>query len=129
MINLTLTRNRKELYGVFGELLDYSGKLVAVTLEHAFKQPDGSWDAAIPIGTYTCLRRLSPKFGYDVFILLGVPGHSYVEIHIGNVNSDSDGCILLGTATSQTSIFESRVAFTEFMRLLDGETEFTLHVV
>lgn len=125
-MNILLTRNKSLLYGIFGELKDEQNNILAVTLEHAFAQPDGSFAPAVPVGTYTCERRRSPKFGYDLFILLDVPGHTYIEMHIGNVNSDSDGCILLGTYLGTNCILDSRIAFNKFMSLQTGIDQFQM---
>ena len=127
-MDVVLTHKNKGLYGIFGEIRDLAGNFLAVTLEHAFKQSDGSWSGVIPDGQYVCERRQSPHFGYDLFCLQNVPGHSYVEIHVGNVNSDSEGCILLGSGLGTNCILDSRVAFQNFMKLQDGVKQFNLIV-
>lgn len=125
----TLTRTSSGLYGIFGKMVADDNSFSCVTLEHAYPAGTNQWAPKIPVGTYTCVRRLSPKFGYDVFMLKDVPGHDYVEIHIGNYNSNSDGCILLGEMQLTGMISESRTTFERFMSLLTGVDEFTLVVV
>jgi hypothetical protein len=115
-------------HGVFGGWISPDGDLLAVTLEHAYLDSDGNVFAKIPVGQYTCRRRLSPKFGYDVFELIDVPGHNFVEIHRGNVNADSDGCILLGNNIENDQIMNSKVTFERFMNLMEGVNEFQLDV-
>ncbi len=111
--------------GIFGVLLSDSFK--CETLEHAYA--DGpNFVPKIPIGSYQCIRRLSPKFGYDVFLVANVPGHDFVEIHIGNTNQDSDGCILLGQSREGGEILSSKLEFDSFMQFLSGINEFTLEV-
>ena len=128
IMNWELTRNRKDLYGIFGKFVSQDSKTGLVSLEHAFLQPDGSYAPIIPPGMYLCERRLSPKFGYDLFWLQGVPGHTFVEIHKGNYNKDSEGCILLGTQIQSGALLESKIAFDKFMELMTGVNSFTLKV-
>lgn len=127
-MNLYLKRNRADLYGVFGVLSDEIGNQVCVTLEHAFPQPDGSFAALIPVGIYTCIRRHSPRFQCDVFMLKNVPDHDFVEIHWGNYNKDSDGCILVGTEVNSLGIGDSREAFAKLMAIQNGAKSFLLVV-
>ncbi len=101
-MDLTLTRTDFREDGIFGELSNTaSGARLACTLEHAYPvnmslTVEKAWEPKIPAGVYTAKRYMSPKHGYEVFRLLSVPGSDYDEIHIGNYNKDSDGCILVG---------------------------------
>jgi hypothetical protein len=118
--------------GIFGNLKDSSGHHIAVTLEHAFQDSNGDWMPKLPDGTYTCQRYASPKFGYDVFEVMNVPGATYIEIHIGNFNSDSDGCVLLGYMVTQMhgawAINSSKATFVAFMGMQNGVDQFQLTV-
>jgi hypothetical protein len=117
--------------GIFGVMTTDDGSETYCTLEHAFLDPNGvaGFLPAIPAGTYQCTRYLSPKFGYDVFVLNGVPDHTFCEIHRGNYNADSDGCILIGLARQDNKmILNSAVAFTQFMDSMDGINSFTLTI-
>ena len=127
-ITYTLTRKHYLPYGIFGNLIDHEANQLAVTLEHAF-DTNGVYLPIIPKGSYSCIRRLSPRFNCDLFMLQNVPGHDYVEIHWGNFNSDSSGCILLGETMSNSMITNSRVTFEAFMKNLIGIDEFTLSVL
>lgn len=127
-MHLTLTRFLYRPDGIFGRLCDDSNHQVAVTLEHAYGDPDSGFIPKVPPGTYTCVRYDSPERGYQVWMLQDVPGASYIEMHIGNFNKDSKGCILLGTATVEGMIINSQVAFHSFMDLTKDETTLTLEV-
>lgn len=120
---MTLTRCRFTPNGIFGELTNDQGQHLAYTLEHSYNNIP-----KIPVGSYTCKRRLSPHFGYDVFELIDVPGHDFIEIHIGNYNADSNGCILLGAGTNEDEITSSRTAFNAFMASLTGVDTFILTI-
>ena len=52
-------------------------------------------------GRYKCKIVLSPHLGYHVLQLIDVPGRLYIEIHIGNFDKDTDGCILTGDYVGQ----------------------------
>ena len=129
-MDFTLIRQPGSSMGIFGELeASEPDGLLLSTLEHAFMQPDGTFKPAVPAGVYTCKRRLSPRFGYDVFELLNVPGHDFIEIHKGNYNHQSDGCILLGMEQTATMITSSLEAFTRFMELQHGLDTFQLTIL
>ncbi len=51
--------------------------------------------SCIPVGFYNVIKFDSPTFG-NVFLLEGVPDRSMIEIHAGNYNKDTLGCILPG---------------------------------
>src|ERR1035438_7786436 len=99
-MNLTLRRNRQDLYGVFGMLTDEIDNGVCVTLEHAFKNADGTYSALVPAGTYLCVRGQHRLEGmtntFETFEVTGIIGHTGVLFHRGNYQSDSSGCLLLG---------------------------------
>lgn len=131
-MNLTLKRNKPEVDGVFGVLFAENGQQIAVTLEHTFNV-DGNYEAKTAPGLYKCVRYNSPEHGYEVFVLENVPPFrgqkvTYIEIHIGNYNADSDGCILLGSHRNGDMIMDSKVTFNAFMDLTKDVDSFTLTI-
>jgi len=129
-MDFTLTRFLYKKEGIFGRLEDAEKTLSLYTLEHAFLIPGDEYSPIIPEGTYKCTRYKSPKaHGEEVWLLHDVPGHSYVEIHIGNYNKDSDGCILVGLRFEGVMISSSRVAFGALMKIQEGRESFNLTVV
>lgn len=130
-MDFLLKRSVYDSLGIFGTIVSDDNKTQLVTCEHAFEQADGSYAPAVPAGTYVCQRRRSPKFGYEVFILEEVPGHDFIEIHSGNFNSDSDGCILLGITYNAAAkmITASRAAFLKFMEVESELDSFTLTIL
>jgi Family of unknown function (DUF5675) len=130
---MRLVRDNYRPDGVFSHLLADDGTVLASTLEHSYQQPNGSWLAKIVPGTYTCQRRLSPHFGFDVFQVMNVPNCDFIEIHPGNFDKNSEGCILLGEAvliqpSGAWMITNSRATFDKFMGGLAGTDTFTLVV-
>lgn len=134
-MNLILKHTDFLADGIFGNLYDESNKLLWATLEHAYDSGlgDGSYAPKVPPGTYLCVRgqhqlaHMTQPF--ITFEVTNVPGHTNILIHVGNQDSDSSGCILLGTMRVNDSIIHSADAFNAFMKLQDGIDQFTLTVI
>lgn len=136
MKELTLTRFAYTPDGTLGRMGPYC------TLEEEWQdnRPNVS---CIPTGTYRCERRFYNRGGYWTFEVTGVPGRSAILFHVGNRETDTAGCILLGTrfgvltgADEETgvrrphlAVLASRAAFDDWFASLAGEDAFTLHVV
>jgi hypothetical protein len=123
-MNFTLNVTRKSAGGIFGTLTS-DDVWKCVCLQHAYELPDGSYSAKVAPGTYTCELRYSTKLNRMVYGLLDVPPFqgipvTDIEIHIGNTNADSEGCILLGQAIVGDAITNSKDTFEEFMDHLNG---------
>lgn len=132
-MNFSIKRTQYGLYGVFGELKSEDGKTNLYTLEHGYKIGN-DWFPKVAAGTYTCKRYDSPDHGYEVFVLEGVPPFqgapvTFIEIHIGNHTSDSEGCILVGCSRGAGIILDSRIAFENFMEVQKDVDSFTLTIV
>jgi hypothetical protein len=125
-MDLVLTRIDYGSDGVFGELADVNGRLLAYTAEHAYDGKDGK-EAKIPQGTWMCQRGMhrlaSMTYEFATFQIMNVPNHTNLLFHWGNYpQRDSDGCILLGASIATISdgsriITASRAAFAKFMDL------------
>jgi hypothetical protein len=136
-MNLVLKRKEFRADGIFSELMDESGNQVAVTLDHAYPT-DGGFKPKIPDGRFICKRGLHRLEGmthdFETFEICGVEGHTNLLFHQGNFNKDSEGCLLLGTSFGQNGakgakmVLFSKVAFGQFMKLMDGVDEFELTV-
>lgn len=112
----------------FGVLLLGRPRFVTLEPPDLNNQPNVS---RIPIGTYTCIRHTSPRFG-ETFLLVDVPGRSEILFHSGNGPQDTKGCILVGTSFSWLpgleGITNSNQAMLNFLRLLKGISQFTLEI-
>lgn len=124
-MKLTLKRYEFNENGIFGHLTVENN--VFHTLEHAYPV-DNTCKPKIPVGEYTCKRGTYPKNG-ETFEVMNVPNHTFILVHVGNYNKDSNGCILVGLDRSGDMITSSKKAFTEFMKLMDGLNEFELEVI
>lgn len=98
---------------------------------------------AIPTGTYSItLDVQSPKFSTykqyafcDGYLprLIDVPGYEGVLIHIGNTDSDSDGCLLVGKNTVKGMVTNSTETFKKLYPILkeasDNNESITITIV
>ena len=123
---LLLHRLSQTAYATFGTLSDGENRQLCVTLERPWVSNEHDI-SCIPAGTYPLVRYHSPKRGYDVWLLDDVPNRDAIEIHIGNVPKDTDGCILVGSHFGETikgyGIIESKKAFDLLMQRTAGESD------
>ena len=61
-------------------------------------------ETAIPRGRYKVILSYSNHFQRTMPEILDVPGYSGVRIHGGNTAADTEGCILLGSAKTETGV-------------------------
>ena len=109
--------------GIFGALLDFNNEPFALTLENN--------ETEIPPGIYDCERSMYYKHDYETFEII-VPDRSRILFHIGNIEDDSTGCILIGEQfehlRNKTAIWRSRKGFNEFMNKLENVDNFKLEI-
>lgn len=117
---LTLKRHPSENGATLGEL--YVNDVPECnSLEDELREVEGEpvekWkipgETAIPQGRYRVIITHSPKFNKPLPLLVEVPGFHGIRIHSGNVESDTDGCILVGEKSGSTAIINSRKCLAE----------------
>jgi len=87
-------------------------------------------ETAIPRGTYKIIITFSEHFQRDLPLLVDVPGYQGVRIHTGNIDSDTEGCILVGkTWAGGDYIGQSREAFNEIFPLMKSASAIEIEVV
>jgi hypothetical protein len=131
-MNLRLERRLYREDGIFSDLKDENGKVIAVTLEHSYDNTP-----KIPNGTFTCKRgqhRLHDMVSdFTTFEIENIPGHFNILFHWGNFNKDSDGCVLVGQSVAFVNgtkmITKSKDSFDRFMQLQNSLNSFQLTVV
>lgn len=128
---VTICRTTSRADGVFGTLA-VDNFPIAVTLERPWLG-NAPKISCIPAGSYRAKRINSPTHG-DVFEVTVVPGRTHILIHAGNVDDDSEGCILLGESFSywrdaSCCVADSKEAMKEFMQSMKGCNEFQLTIV
>lgn len=118
--------------GIFGTLESEDGAFFCRTLEHSYFDEKIGHLPKLPPGVYTCVRgvhRLKRGGPFVTFEVTNVPGHSGILFHPGNVEADSEGCILLGLGQEgDKQITDSRLAFEGFLEFNAGLDQFELTV-
>lgn len=121
---LTMKRVEIDAPGAFG-VLQWMGMTFCNTLERTYPGPYNSHVTKIPPGVYKCVRSRfnKAKTPYDTWKIVGgvITPDREIKFHIGNVEDDSDGCILVGEEFGRLSgaraVLASGRAFREFMTL------------
>lgn len=80
---------------------------------------------AVPSGTYKVKLGYSNRFKRVLPQILSVPHFLGILIHTGNNNSNTEGCVIVGTWDGKTEnwVSNSRVAFNKLMPLLEAATD------
>jgi hypothetical protein len=130
-MQITVERTTKTANSTEGKL-SVDGVFQCYTLEPTYRevigQPVSSWKipgrTAIPAGTYalevTYFQPHSGGEGYYAPLLDNVPGFIGIRIHIGNFPKDTEGCILVGTATETDDVLNSGQAFVALMTKINA---------
>lgn len=84
---------------------------------------------AIPAGTYSITMEYSPKFKRVLPLLHRVPHFIGILIHSGTTESDSAGCIIVGTNSVKGKVLESRKTSDALNRLLAKEKDITIEII
>lgn len=117
----------EERPGVTLGTLWIDGVKICETLEDEHNEPKIPGKTRIPAGMYDVkLRTHSPmanryreRFGDEhagMIWLQNVPGFSYVYIHVGNDEDDTDGCPLVGLQRNGSTISNSVKAYNLFWK-------------
>lgn len=81
--------------------------------------------SSIPPQQYDVQRVISPTFG-DCFEVMQVPGRTSILFHAGNVDSDTEGCILLaqhfGKLHGELAVLNSGATYRKFMAMMESKT-------
>ena len=113
-MKLTLIRVDVTDHGIFGHLSCDGDPFNCLTLERH--------DIDIPCGTYRVTLYNSPEHGV-VPLLNDVPNRSMIEMHEGNFEENSKGCILVGkdrtTIMGKDAISNSKDTLKELMTVLN----------
>lgn len=128
MRGLTLLRVTENIWGTPGVLFENPDFMVT-TMERGWadNHPDTS---CIPVGKYSGKRINSPHFGNT--FQLAVDGRDNILLHKGNWQTDSKGCILVGSGfallNGQEAITGAGDGFAHFLEYLKADNEFELTI-
>lgn len=126
-MRLSLYRTTLTPQSTIGKLFA-DGKFLCFTLELPIK--DGLPGSAILAGTYPIQLEPSPKFQRmaledswfkpyaDAMPHIICPPRSLIMLHVGNLPSQTDGCVLVGETQGVDCIGTSRAAFAKLYPLI-----------
>ena len=128
-----------------GTLFDVSGPDPAFKcymLEDQFNEPKIPGETRIPPGRYQILlrpeggmhQRYGKRFSWHkgMLWLQDVPGFTFIYIHVGNKDDDSEGCLLVGDGQTSNVVERGQVAssvsaytrlYEEIVNAFDGEEQ------
>lgn len=123
-MKLVLARESTVNERTFGKL-SVDGVYECETLEDAvrFSGEKIFGHTAIPFGEYVVIINHSRRFNRLLPLLLSVPNFEGIRIHPGNSISDTEGCILVGTARVGDTVVNSRVAFNKLFDKMQDAIE------
>lgn len=124
-MNLELLRLRSEATYSLGVLLEKTpagSRWLAWTLEDEHREEKVPGQTRIPPGTYRLALRTEgglharysarfPELHRGMLWLQGVPGFSWIYLHIGNTEAHTDGCLLVGDQILEGSLGHSAAAY------------------
>lgn len=107
---LRISSGAESTLGVLFELKNGHRQFQCYILEDQFNEPKIPKETRIPSGHYQILmrdaggmvRRYKQRFPWHkgMLWLQDVPDFTFVYIHVGNTDDDSEGCLLVGDAQS-----------------------------
>jgi hypothetical protein len=114
--------------------LHINGEFECFTLEDEYREIKVKGETRIPAGIYKLDFRkadspltLKYRKKYDFFNyhleVQNVPNFNYIYIHIGNYESQTDGCLLLGDTATKTTLGSSKIAFTRVYKKISAALE------
>jgi hypothetical protein len=72
----------------------------------------------IPYGRYELVLNFSARFQKAMPLLLNVKGFSGIRIHSGNIATQTDGCVLVGSTQGDCFVGNSKKTFDRFMEMI-----------
>lgn len=125
---LRIVRYSETSDGTFG-VMEYNSIPFCMTLEP--NDRGNKINSCIPAGRYICKRHSGPRYK-NTWEITGVPGRTAILFHIGNIEDNTLGCILLGkslgTVRRKLGVVTSSNTFRKFMNVSERATELHLTI-
>lgn len=112
MIEFNIKRVIISNQAILGIWKDEKGLELCRTLENPYR--DTIKDSAIPCGSYECVKDSVGRFKF--YKVLNVPDRQNIEIHQGNYESDTEGCILVGESWA---IMNNKLSVTSSVKTIE----------
>lgn len=106
-MNIFLHREPPQPHGVYGEIF-VNGNHECLSLENHL--------LLIAAGRYKLSLEKSPHFGDNTLTVNNVPNRTFIRIHGGTTERDSEGCILVGDKENRDAM---TIAGAKFDHVLD----------
>jgi len=118
--------------GIMHEVMDHP-RFICYVLEDQYNDPKIPGETRIPEGRYQIKlrtegdmnKRYSKRFPWHrgMLWLQNVPDFTYIYIHVGNKDDDSEGCLLVGdgqisNVTDRGQVVNSVTAYTRLYNLI-----------
>ena len=124
MHDVIIVRLEETSQGALGVMVLF-GVIFCFTLEPDSNDPE---KFIVQAGEYRCRRFHGVKWRNTFEII--VPGHTAILFHAGNVEADTDACVLLGSTTGKLkgdrAVLNSGATFKAFLNLTQQHAEFEL---
>lgn len=118
-----LKRTFENHHGTFGTFADKQHDPLCNTVEPEWRNNQVGI-SCIPKGIYAVKKHFGKKYK-DVWILQDVPGRKNIVIHWGNVEDDTEGCILVGSGfgvvKGKKAVLRSRDTIKKLRKVLPDE--------
>lgn len=111
-MNITITRKWYTDKSTIGEISIDGVSLGLFSLEDVTRVFKVFGETAIPAGKYLANITYSNRFGRYMLELQAVPHFTAIRVHTGNVNGDTQGCVLTGMSRGVDAIYNSVAAYT-----------------
>lgn len=126
-MNLYIKRDVRGLKFTLGSLL-VDGKHFGFTCEDADRRLENGGvkiphETCIPTGTYKVIVSYSHRFKKPMPEVLSVPQFTGIRFHGGNDNTDTDGCILLGSMRTSDGVANCKVVNDRLITMLEMAEE------
>lgn len=126
---ITITRKWYTNKSTVGEIAIDGESVGLFSLEDVVRMFKIFGETAIPAGKYMANITYSARFNRYMLELIKVPGFSFVRIHPGNTNKDTEGCILIGESRSMDVVYSSQSAYkTLWTRILKYINDAMVHI-
>ena len=85
-------------------------------------------ETAIPTGTYKVTITYSNRFKKNMPLINNVKGFEGIRIHSGNINQDTEGCILVGFNKVKGNVINSRDTYNKLFSVLSKSNNITITI-
>jgi len=119
LLNRRISSGDEATLGTLFDVTEEKPEFLCYVLEDQFNEPKIPGETRIPPGKYQIMLRteggMNERYGkrFDFHVgmlwLQMVPGFTFIYIHVGNKDDDSEGCLLVGDGQNSNVIERGQV--------------------